>query len=59
MGWACGTYCGDYGVRDLFEGVGGPHKHESSRRRMEHAEWIDLTQDVDIWLALVNTVMNL
>jgi hypothetical protein len=35
--------------RDLFEDVGGPYKHESSRRRMEHAEWIDLAQDAGIW----------
>ena len=39
--------------------VGGQYKHGSSRKRMGHAERIDLAQDVDIWRALVNTVINI
>jgi hypothetical protein len=39
--------------------VGGQYKHGSSRKRIGHAERIDLAQDINIWWALVNTVMNL
>ena len=38
--------------------VGGQFQRGSARKRMGHAEWIDLAQNVDIWRPLVNTVMN-